>query len=142
MKTLLIISILFVFPVLLLSQEMTGKIYQYVDAPPWAMSEMIFDTAEALYEYVDLNDVELKVIINYDRFAEDGKGKGYEEFYPKYNKDGSFSIDLSRIEDGQTMALVGIKEGYLKLWNIFTFCKKCNYKNVKVIFVSIRNFKK
>lgn len=126
-----------------LGQELTGKLYERIDAPPWAMSILSPDTGKVYFPIKelradDIGGLKIMLIRDYARFAKDGKGPNYLEVLGKVNNDGTFSIDLSKIKVGDLVVVVAIKKGFIKLWHSFRFSKDFNYKNMKIILVRVR----
>ncbi len=137
-------GLIFCLPLQMTAKDkiMTGAFYVRIDAPPWAMSVLSPDTGDVYFETAKLENtdsIKLMLIRDYSRFAPDGKGPNYLEIEGKINLDGTFSIDLSRLKEGDLVSVVALKKGYIKLWHTFRFCEKCNYVNMKIIFVEIRN---
>ena len=127
-------------------QTLTGKLYEQIDAPPWAMSIISPDTGDVYFPIKelkgdDINGLRIMLIRDYVRFAKDGKGPNYLELFGKVNNDGTFSIDLGKFKDGDLVVVVAMKKGFIKLWHAFRFCEKCNYKNMKIILVRVRHRK-
>ncbi len=123
------------------SKTMTGKFYERMNPPPWAHTMLYPDTSKIDFEYkpvADPDSIRVIVIKDYKRFAPEGKGENYKEIEGVINDDGSFAVDLSDFKDGELVVIMALRKGYIKLWHIFRFCEKCDYKNVKIIFVKLR----
>ena len=141
---LLVLNLIVVVPSGLQAGDdtMIGAFYERIEAPPWAMSVLSSDTGAVHFPTIKLEDtdsIKLMVIRDYSRFAPGGKGVDYLEVTGMVKPDGTFSIDLSEFKEGDLIAVVALKKGYIKLWHSFRFCEKCSYKNMKIVFVKIRN---
>ncbi len=147
-KIILLFKIL--LPIFLLTEatdvigkELTGKLYEQIDAPPWAMSILSPDTGIVYFPIKelkadDIDGLKIMLVRDYSRFSKNGKGPNYQEVLGKVNENGTFSIDLSKFKDGDLVVVVAIKKGFIKLWHSFRFSKDFNYKNMKIILVRVR----
>ena len=147
--TKLVFLTIFLFLILftgeIYSQKMTGKFYERLDAPPWAMSILSPDTGDVYFpikKLDDVSDIKVMAIRDYVRFAEDGKGPNYLEVPGEVNKDGTFEIDVSAFKDGDLVVIATVKKGFIKLWHALRFYRKENYNNMKIILVRIKKANK
>jgi len=141
---ILIMSLLFAFTLQneCKDKKMTGTFYVRADAPPWSMSILSPDTGKLYFPTVkpeELDSIKLLLFRDYSRFAPDGKGENYLKVEGHINSDGTFEFDLSEFKEGDLISVVALNKGYIKLWHSFRFCEKCNYKNMKIVFVKIRS---